>query len=183
MPPTIGKQGSELPRSSCNSKAITNNLHRTLQPFQTLFEPPVSHSTSTTTHHKGNDRNHSALADGTATAEDRVPRFFAKHGHADADPTSVKKQGHGKGNWGREGEEVEDYGYTFTNARRRSNSSTHALGDFKTKFETRDTEPVFEEGLHGPTEDDIEKASSLSKEESTDSSTNAGSIDEEDKKM
>ncbi|KAL2408233.1 hypothetical protein ABEF95_003108 [Exophiala dermatitidis] len=132
---------------------------------------------------KGNDRNHSALADGTATAEDRVPRFFAKHGHADADPTSVKKQGHGKGNWGREGEEVEDYGYTFTNARRRSNSSTHALGDFKTKFETRDTEPVSEEGLHGPTEDDIEKASSLSKEESTDSSTNAGSIDEEDKKM
>jgi hypothetical protein len=37
--------------------------------------------------------------------------------------------------------------------------------------------------LHGPTADDIEKVSTLSKEESTDSSTNAGSVDEEDKKL
>lgn len=48
---------------------------------------------------KGNDRNHSALADGTAVAEDRLPRYFAKHGHVDADPKAVKKQGGGKGNW------------------------------------------------------------------------------------
>ncbi|EXJ85886.1 hypothetical protein A1O1_06255 [Capronia coronata CBS 617.96] len=84
---------------------------------------------------------------------------------------------------GREGEEVEDYGYNFSKTRRRSNSSTHGLGDFKTKFETRDADPVFEEQLHGPTEDDVEKFSNLSKEESIDSSTNAGSVDEEYKKM
>ena len=48
---------------------------------------------------KENDRNHSGLADGTALPEDRLPRYFAKHGHADADPKSIKKQGGGKGNW------------------------------------------------------------------------------------
>lgn len=84
---------------------------------------------------------------------------------------------------GREGEEGRDYGYNFTNSRRRSNSSTQALGDFKTKFEAVDADPVFEEELHGPTDDDIEQASNLSKEESTDSSTLGGSADDEDKKM
>ena len=69
-----------------------------------------------------------------------------------------------------------------TTSRRRSNSSTKALGDFKTKFEDFDVEPVFEENVHGPTEEDIEKAStaSMEKEESTDSSTSGGSIEEED---
>lgn len=46
---------------------------------------------------------------------------------------------------GRSGEEVQDYDYNFTNARRRSNSSNHGLSDFKTKFETVEPEPVFEE--------------------------------------
>ncbi|EXJ58358.1 hypothetical protein A1O7_05783 [Cladophialophora yegresii CBS 114405] len=81
---------------------------------------------------------------------------------------------------GRDGEEVQDYDYTFNNARRRSNSSTQALGDFKTKFEAMDTDPVFEEELHGPTEEDIEKAST---HDSTDSSTLGGSVDDDDKKM
>jgi len=132
---------------------------------------------------KGNDRNHSGIADGTALPEERLPRYFAKSGHVDADPKSVKKQGGGKGNWGRDGEESQDYGYNFTNNRRRSNSSTQALGDFKTKFEGLDTDPVFEEELHGPTDDDIEHASTLSKEESTDSSILGGSVvDDDDKK-
>ena len=48
---------------------------------------------------KGNDRNHSAIADGSALPEERLPRYFAKHGHVDADPKGVKKQGGGKGNW------------------------------------------------------------------------------------
>jgi hypothetical protein len=48
---------------------------------------------------KGNDRNHAGLADGTALPEDHLPRYFAKSGHTDVDPTSVKKQGSGKGNW------------------------------------------------------------------------------------
>ena len=82
---------------------------------------------------------------------------------------------------GRDGEECQDYGYNFTNQRRRSNSSTQVLGDFKTKFEGFDQDPVFEEELHGPTEDDLEKASTISKEESsTDTSTVGGSLEEED---
>jgi hypothetical protein len=81
---------------------------------------------------------------------------------------------------GREGEEVQDYGYNFTNQRRRSNSSNKVLGDFKTKFETVDQDPVFEEELHGPIQDDIDEDSTLSKEESTDTSTIGGSVEEEE---
>lgn len=50
---------------------------------------------------------------------------------------------------GRDGDEVHDYGYHLNNARRRSNSSTQGLADFRTKFETIDPEPVFEEQVHG----------------------------------
>lgn len=48
---------------------------------------------------KLNDRNHAGLADGTAVREDHLPRYFAKSGHVDADPKSIKKAGSGKGNW------------------------------------------------------------------------------------
>jgi hypothetical protein len=61
-------------------------------------------------------------------------------------PNTMKKGGAGKGNWGRK-VEVGDYDYTFTNARRRSNSSSQGLADFKTKFETVEPDPVFEEEL------------------------------------
>lgn len=37
----------------------------------------------------------------------------------------------------------------MTNARRRSNSSLENAKTFKSKFETIDTEPVFEEEIHG----------------------------------
>jgi len=130
---------------------------------------------------KHNDRNHSGLADGTASPEDHLPRYFAKSGHVDMDPKKVKKEGGGKGNWGRDGEESQDYGYNFTNQRRRSNSSNQVLGDFKTKFEAVDQDPVFEEELHGPTQDEIDEGSTLSKEESsTDTSTLGGSVEEEE---
>jgi hypothetical protein len=83
---------------------------------------------------------------------------------------------------GRDGDEAHDYGYNFTNARRRSNSSNKALTEFKSKFEDHDVEPVFEENLHGPSEEDVEKASmaSLDKEESTDSSTLGGSVEDDE---
>jgi len=126
--------------------------------------------------HKLNDRDHAGLADGTAAPEEHLPRYFAKSGHVDADPKKTKKDGGGKGNWGRSGEESQDYGYNFNNARRRSNSSTQALGDFKTKFETVEADPVFEEELHGA---QPEHGEPLEKEESTDSSTTAGSIEED----
>ncbi|KZF25629.1 hypothetical protein L228DRAFT_80199 [Xylona heveae TC161] len=127
--------------------------------------------------HKLNDRDHAALADGSAAPEERLPRYFAKSGFVDTDPKKTKKDGGGKGNWGRDGEEVEDYAYNMNNPRRRSNSNSHAhtLKDFKTKFETVDQEPVFEEELHGARPEDV---ADLEKEESG-ASSSGGSIEEE----
>ncbi|KAI9835556.1 MAG: hypothetical protein M1819_002007 [Sarea resinae] len=125
-----------------------------------------------------NDRDHVAVVDGTAVHEDHLPRYFAKAGHVDADPKKTKKDGAGKGNWGRDGDEIEDYAYNMTNPRRRSNSSSieHGIKNFKTKFETVDLEPTFDEEVHGARpEDNVE----LEKEESLDSAS-GGSVEEED---
>ncbi|KAI9796564.1 MAG: hypothetical protein M1833_006128 [Piccolia ochrophora] len=78
---------------------------------------------------------------------------------------------------GRSGDEVEDGMYNMTNPRRRSNSSTHVPSGFKTKFETREPEPVFEEELHGPTpEDSLEDG----EKESAADSTSAGSVEDDE---
>ncbi|KAL8682777.1 MAG: hypothetical protein Q9186_001199 [Xanthomendoza sp. 1 TL-2023] len=133
--------------------------------------------------HKQNDRDHVALADGTAVAEDHLPRYFAKSGHVDADPKKVKKEGGGKGNWGTPGEEGQDYGYNFTNARRRSNSSSngHSISAFKTKFETVEAEPMFEEEFHGAADAELDDQHvALEKAESADSNSTA-SVDEEER--
>ncbi|KAH7085056.1 hypothetical protein BKA63DRAFT_559710 [Paraphoma chrysanthemicola] len=118
--------------------------------------------------HKFTDRDHAGIADGSADRESRLPRYFAKSGHADADPTKTKKGGSGKGNWGNPGDEVEDIRPNMSNARRRSNSSTHNMKDFKTKFETIETDPVFEEDIHGPMGDELEKQSTTSTDKSVD---------------
>ncbi|KFY11833.1 hypothetical protein V492_04241, partial [Pseudogymnoascus sp. VKM F-4246] len=55
-------------------------------------------SIKVTRSHKLNDRDHAGLADGTASAEEHLPRFFAKSGHIDADPKKTKKNGGGRGN-------------------------------------------------------------------------------------
>lgn len=119
--------------------------------------------------YKANDRDHKGLADGTAAPQEHLPRFFAKSGYADADPKKIKKDGGGKGNWGYSGEEVVDENFRFANARRRSNSSSisHHLGDLKTKFEVNEPEPVFEESVHGPLEE--EHNDDLSKSDTTES--------------
>ena len=49
--------------------------------------------------HKFNDRDHAGLADGSAAAEEHLPRYFSKSGHVDVDPKKVKKEGSGKSNW------------------------------------------------------------------------------------
>ncbi|KAF2653371.1 hypothetical protein K491DRAFT_694768 [Lophiostoma macrostomum CBS 122681] len=116
--------------------------------------------------HKYTDRDHAGLADGSAEPEQHLPRYFAKSGHADQDPSKIKKNGGGKGNWGREGDELEEHAYNINNARRRSNSSTHATKDFKTKFETIEPEPVFEEELHGPMGAELDKESTVSSDKS-----------------
>ncbi|KAJ5144129.1 uncharacterized protein N7515_002916 [Penicillium bovifimosum] len=97
--------------------------------------------------HKLNDREHPV--EGTMGTRDNLPRYFGKTGPTDADPRKTKKDGGGKGNWGRSGDEMQDTHYSFANARRHSNSSTHGLSDFNTKFEGIDQEPVFEEEDYG----------------------------------
>lgn len=82
---------------------------------------------------------------------------------------------------GVDGEEVQDSGFNMNNARRRSNSSSYAKGlkDFKTKFEQVDTEPVFEEHLHGAElDDELEQTSRVN---TLESSSSGGSVDEEEK--
>lgn len=83
-------------------------------------------------------------------------------------------------NRGVDGEEVQDEGFNLANARRRSNSSSYTAGlkDFKTKFETVETEPVFEENLHGAGEEDTEE---LSETRRVNTESSEGSIDEDNK--
>lgn len=80
--------------------------------------------------------------DGTA-----LPKYFGKHGHADQDPNKVKKDGHGRGNWGKLGAEVEDLAgeFNFYHARRRSNSMSgnHPDAMSRSKFDMDDE--VFDE--------------------------------------
>ena len=86
---------------------------------------------------------------------------------------------HGRG---RSGDEMQDYGYRFTNARRRSNSSSQALGDFKTKFEGVENDPVFEEELHGAL-DDTEEDEGISLEKADSNSSASAEEEEHGKKM
>ena len=78
---------------------------------------------------------------------------------------------------GVDGEEVQDAGFTLTNERRRSNSSSYTPGlkDFKTKFEQVEQEPVFEEELHGGGEEELTEARRVNTESSE------GSVDDDDK--
>ncbi|MCJ1379107.1 hypothetical protein MMC17_002207 [Xylographa soralifera] len=169
-------------RGAWEARVIFSSVtSQNLNPIQTIH-PKHTPSITMTRSHKANDRDHVALADGSAGPEDHLPRYFAKSGHVDADPKKVKKEGGGKGNWGRDGEEAEDYGYNFANARRRSNSSTHgnAINDFKTKFETVEADPVFEEEYHGAAGNaEEEQHLALDKEDSAES-TSGVSIEEED---
>ncbi|KAI9867160.1 MAG: hypothetical protein M1813_009438 [Trichoglossum hirsutum] len=135
--------------------------------------------TNLTRSHKLNDRDHAGLADGTAAQEEHLPRYFAKHGPVDADPKKTKKDGAGKGNWGRDGDEIEDYNYNMTKPRRHSNSSTAVSKDFKTKFEAVDPEPVFEEELHGPMRGGDEK-DDAEKDLSAVSTTSSASVEDEE---
>jgi hypothetical protein len=120
--------------------------------------------------HKFNDKDHAGLADGTVLPQENVPKFFAKNGFADADPKKTKKNGGGRANWGSVGDEAVDHDFNFTNARRRSNSSSvGSLDTFKTKFEVNEPEPVFEENM-GPENNN--------EEDKTESPSSASSVDE-----
>lgn len=60
------------------------------------------------------------------------------------------------------------------NARRRSNSSVQGISGFKTKFETIEPEPVFEEDLHGPLDENIIDGPPFVKADSVSSGTSGG---------
>ncbi|KAG6074670.1 hypothetical protein E4U16_003821 [Claviceps sp. LM84 group G4] len=142
-------------------------------PFRYNIRPPVSTRVLTRSH-KANDRDRKGSAEGTSPSE-TLPRYFGKTGFSDGDPKKVKKDGNGRGNWGTIADDVMDEDFKFSNARRRSNSSTvsHHVTDFKTKFEVVDTEPVFEESIHGPIIEPIEPDDTLSKTDSSESGRSA----------
>ncbi|RMY45136.1 hypothetical protein D0863_16101 [Hortaea werneckii] len=116
-------------------------------------------TTTMTRTHKGNDRDHVGLANGTAVPEEHLPRYFGKAGFAGTNPAETKKKGSGKGNWGQAGiSELEDYDYNSLKPRRRSNSMSLAAGHsaLKTKFEAVDEDAIeFDEALHGPRDEDL----------------------------
>ncbi|KAK7612583.1 hypothetical protein JOL62DRAFT_569217 [Phyllosticta paracitricarpa] len=144
------------------ASALTVNP-KDLSPFQSIM----------TRSHKANDRDHAAHQGN----DDHLPRFFAKHGHVDSEPGKVKKNGGGNFNWGREGDELDDFAYNMSNPRRRSNSNTlHNMRDIKTKFETVEPEPVFEEEIHGPLAEDND----LDKVSTGDSTNTEGSVEEDE---
>ncbi|KAL4789024.1 hypothetical protein BDV19DRAFT_40458 [Aspergillus venezuelensis] len=78
-------------------------------------------------------------------------------------------------NRGRSGDEVQDYEYSFMNSRRHSNSSMQETSGFKTKFETVEPEPVFEEDMHGPPTETLIDKTPVAKVESTSSGTSGSS--------
>ncbi|RSM02712.1 hypothetical protein CEP52_007790 [Fusarium oligoseptatum] len=138
-----------------------------------LFASAIGTLLGLTRSHKANDRDHKGLAEGTALPTEHLPRFFAKNGYADVDPKKVKKDGSGRGNWGTVNDDIADEDFTFTNARRRSNSSSfsHHVSDLKTKFEVNEPEPVFEESVHGPEDEDHEDLTKTDSSESGRSSS------------
>lgn len=138
--------------------------------------------------YKANDIPHNHPEAESHFLEHNIPKFFGKSGHVDTPPNKTKKSGGGKGNWlvasppskllcpanamrrGRDGDELEDIeGFKVFKARRRSNSVSHVENmSIKSKFDTNDIEPVFDEKVHGAAnepngnEDGAELASTIS---------------------
>ncbi|KAL5585034.1 hypothetical protein FOVSG1_014423 [Fusarium oxysporum f. sp. vasinfectum] len=167
---TIENRGSRIygPCISASKRLKSTGAH-SMTPLRFERSPLFKMTRS----HKANDRDHKGIAEGTALPTETVPRFFGKNGFADVDPKKVKKDGSGRGNWGTVNDDIADEQFTFTNTRRRSNSSSfsHHVSDLKTKFEVNEPEPVFEESLHGPEEEDQEDLSKTDSSESGRSSS------------
>ncbi|ESW96442.1 hypothetical protein KL918_000395 [Ogataea parapolymorpha] len=72
------------------------------------------------------------------------PRYFTHSGHFDQDPNHVKKGGFGKGNWGKDGDELEDLinageiPPVFKKERRGSNHSQNEERFHKVQMQTLD---------------------------------------------
>ncbi|TQB73799.1 hypothetical protein MPDQ_005446 [Monascus purpureus] len=95
--------------------------------------------------HKANDRHGSRSPEAQNSPPDtsHLPHYFAKRGPVNGDPTKVKKNGGGRGNWGKAGaeDEIEDSGFNLTSKQLyHPNSSAQALKEFRTKFEDNEDE-------------------------------------------
>ncbi|KKA28749.1 hypothetical protein TD95_003281 [Thielaviopsis punctulata] len=127
---------------------------------------PKQESRLTRTH-----KDNSDLTNGSQ----RLPKYFGKAAYTNTDPNkTTKKNGNGKANWGEIGDDLlDDDEFNFTHARRRSNSSSfsHNVRSFTTKFDVND-DPVFEEDMHGPSEDEAD-AEPLAKVDTSESASNA----------
>jgi len=95
--------------------------------------------------HKANDPVHNGEAQAAQQgAQDPLPRNFGKHASHTDPPNKAKKNGGGKANWGREGDELQDSAeFRMHNPRRRSNSKGHIEDMFvNSKFEEAEEESV-----------------------------------------
>jgi len=113
--------------------------------------------------HKVNDVPHNHPEAEAHFAENQIPKYFGKQGHVDQAPYKIKKNGSGKGNWGRDGDELQDLAsldepMNIFKARRRSNSQAHAEDIVKSKFEVNEMVPVFDEDVHGAVPEDADGA-------------------------
>ncbi|CAK7902748.1 ATPase-stabilizing factor 15 kDa protein [[Candida] anglica] len=61
------------------------------------------------------------------------PKWFTHHGHPNCDPTKVKKEGAGRGNWGRPGDELtdEEMGNRFGKSKRRNSNHVHQENELR----------------------------------------------------
>ncbi|KAK0313485.1 hypothetical protein LTR01_001741 [Friedmanniomyces endolithicus] len=152
-------------------------------PRYTTIHPHQALNQTMTRTHKVSDRDHVGLANSTAAPEEHLPRYFGKAGISGNDPAQTKKQGSGKGNWGKAGSEVEDHDYHLTNPRRRTNSFSAAASRsvLKTKFEATDPEVIeYEEDVHGPGQADLADQNELEKMTPSSSADTTGSVEEEE---
>ncbi|CAD0021541.1 unnamed protein product [Aureobasidium pullulans] len=128
--------------------------------------------------HKVNDRDHVGLANGTASPEEHLPRYFAKSGFsANDNPNRIKKSGAAKVKSSK----------TWTTCtaraspRRRSNASAQLLDAMTSKFEVVEAEPMFKENVHGASAHDyavLEKTMSMESAPSEAGTTTSSEGDE-----
>lgn len=66
------------------------------------------------------------------------PKWFTHHGHANTDPTKIKKEGAGRRNWGQPGDELtdEEMGHLFGKSTRRNSNHNQNERDMKDLSDT-----------------------------------------------
>jgi len=117
--------------------------------------------------HKANDPIHSAEPQ---VAQETLPKNFGKHASHTEAPNRAKKNGGGKANWGRDGDEIIDsVEFSMHNSRRRSNSKGHIEDQFvMSKYEEAEYD---EDEVFGEKVNRVDTSSTTSSESTEKSST------------